>query len=291
MSFVGLGIYHIRHANVANVRMALANSGSADIGTAVIAWRDDNDAYDHMWLVQPVPNEADTYTIRNLSTGTYADLSGSSPKNGTHVIGWSKNGANNQKWIIKKDGSDGSRWKSQNKATGTFMDLYGGGGSGTNIVGWEGSWTNGNGNQQWLFERLSVTASNVNDSLKISHVIRQDFKSYLEDGLYLIPTKEQLSSILQNSGLTKTKWRTDIFDCDDFATVLKAEVSKWGNVSFKADGFAVLCGMMFGSKDSAAHAYNWTLDRTDNLRIWFLEPQNGQYSEDAWGYKGYFGLF
>ncbi|KAK7691008.1 hypothetical protein QCA50_006111 [Cerrena zonata] len=296
MTFIGHGIYYIQHAHVANVEMALANRGSAADGTRVIAWRSDEAGHDHMWLVEPVSKEADTYTIRNLLTGTYVDLHGSSSANGTPIEGWRKNDKDNQKWIIKKEESDGRRWKLQCKATGTFMDLLNGGGSGTPIQGWTGQWSDGTGpgHQHWLFQRISETSASI---LRSSSVIGVDFTSYQADGLYLIPTREQLSSILQNSKLTQMQWRDEIFDYDDFATVFKAEVAKWGNTSFKADGFAVLCGIMFGTKVNPEthklenHAFNWTLDRGDNFGIIFLEPQNGQYSEDAWRYKAYFGFF
>ncbi|KAJ7727991.1 hypothetical protein DFH07DRAFT_782318 [Mycena maculata] len=84
--------------------------GSSDDGRTVICWNSGDDYDDHMWLIQPVPSESETFTIRNLKTGTYMDLSG-----GFHKT----NPGKNQKWIIRKEETDGSRWKIQNKAAGT----------------------------------------------------------------------------------------------------------------------------------------------------------------------------
>ena len=42
--------------------------------TNVVVWDDGTPRYDHLWLIEPVKNGADTYTIRNLYSGTYMDL-------------------------------------------------------------------------------------------------------------------------------------------------------------------------------------------------------------------------
>ncbi|KAJ7727990.1 hypothetical protein DFH07DRAFT_969990 [Mycena maculata] len=111
------------------------------------------------------------------------------------------------------------------------------------------------------------------------------------DGLYLVLPQERLLKILNNSGVPKKTWRDQIFDCDDFAMVFKAEVGKWGDKTFKADKFAILCGIMFGTKGKEGHAYNWTLDSKDLNTVIFFEPQTGEFSRNAWNWKAYFGLF
>lgn len=75
----------------------------------MVAWSNKDDYYGHMWLVEPVQNQADTFTIRNIVTGTYMDLNGANDN--TAITGKRNSGTDNQKWIIKKEVSDGSRWK------------------------------------------------------------------------------------------------------------------------------------------------------------------------------------
>ncbi|KAI0664078.1 Moa, A lectin from the mushroom marasmius Oreades in complex with the trisaccharide Galgalglcnac [Cubamyces menziesii] len=290
MTFSKDGIYHIEHAHVA-VRIALAEGSNID-ETPVIAWSIYDDYLDHMWLIQSVSGEADTYTIRNTVAGTYMDLTKGLTENGTAIIGFQKvKPGDNQKWIIKKESSATGYWKIQNKAT--FVDLLNGGSSnGTKIVGWEGSWDDSTslGHQHWTFSPQSLPGHEIHTILKANTYLRQDFKSYETDGMYLILSRARLQEIWNKSGLSSRKWREEIFDCDDFSFVYKSEVAKWGDNHFKADGFAIICGIMFGTNSNAAHAYNWMIDPADHSDIIFFEPQRNVFKEDP-GYKAYFGVF
>ncbi|KAI0664074.1 Moa, A lectin from the mushroom marasmius Oreades in complex with the trisaccharide Galgalglcnac [Cubamyces menziesii] len=296
MTFNKDGIYRIEHAHVA-VRIALAAHSSED-GTPVIAWNVNDDYLDHMWLIKSVPDEPDTYTIRNTVAGSYMDLSASSAEDGTPIIGFHKTDpGENQKWIIKKETSGTGYWKIQNKASKTFVDLLDGGSSdGTKIVGWQGSWEDGPppGHQHWTFSPQSLLGHEVHTILKANPYLRQDFKSYLADGMYLILSRERLQDIWRNSELPSRHWREEIFDCDDFAFVYKSAVAKWGDEQFKADGFAIVCGVMFGTRvhegEVDGHAYNWVVNPEDHSAIVFFEPQNNTFMDDP-GYKAYFGVF
>ena len=98
--------------------------------TPVIAWTISDDFLDHMWLIKSVPNEVDTYTIRNTVAGTFMD-SGGKPflmsklvycvrsiecdlgrtANGAQIVGYHQTNSDNQKWIIKKETSGTGFWK------------------------------------------------------------------------------------------------------------------------------------------------------------------------------------
>ena len=74
------------------------------------------------WFLRPIKSGSDTYTIQNVGSGTYMDLSGGvspyihylartfsthnttpgSSADGTPIIGYHKNGAANQQWVIRK---------------------------------------------------------------------------------------------------------------------------------------------------------------------------------------------
>ncbi|KAG9218687.1 hypothetical protein CCMSSC00406_0001199 [Pleurotus cornucopiae] len=260
MLFIGRGIYHIQHAHSANVRMAI-NSGLEHfpkfdksliriVDAAAIGFHSWEDFANHMWLIDPVEGYNDTFTIRNLASGNYLDLTDGYQSDGTSIYCRAPTGGNNQKWIIKRDVHQEPQkellWKIQNEASKTFADLYGG--------------------------RVSSSFS------------------------YLVLSSERLRAIWGDTDLGSTKSRPEIFDIDDFATIFKAEVAKWGNKTFKADGFGILCGMMFGSKTDnngkeISTAYNWNLEVKDLSKVVFYRPLDGTISYDADGYKAYFGLY
>ncbi|KAI0324242.1 Moa, A lectin from the mushroom marasmius Oreades in complex with the trisaccharide Galgalglcnac [Cubamyces sp. BRFM 1775] len=292
MTFTGNGIYHIDHAHV-SVRIALAYHSSKD-GTAVIAWNLHDEFLDHLWLIQPVHGEANTYTIRNTVSGTYMDLTKSSSKNGTPIIGWHRTGNDNQKWIIKKETSRNRYWKIQNKASQTFIDLLNGkSADASDIVGWQGEWSDGVslGHQLWDLKCQSVLGGSVLTALHKDPYIGKDFQSYLSDAMYLVLNRKQLQEIWPKTGLTSKDYRPEIFDCDDFAFAYKAEVAKWGKNAFKVDGFAILCGIMYGSNERGnVHAYNWMVDPRDHYQVIYFEPQDGTFKYNP-GYKAFFGVF
>ena len=43
----------------------------------MVGWNVKDDYLDHMWLVEAVAGEIDTYRIPNIVSGTYMDLTGS----------------------------------------------------------------------------------------------------------------------------------------------------------------------------------------------------------------------
>ncbi|KAI0664077.1 Moa, A lectin from the mushroom marasmius Oreades in complex with the trisaccharide Galgalglcnac [Cubamyces menziesii] len=291
MSFKGDGIYRIQNGYVP-MRIALTDHSSAD-KTPVIGWDIKDDFLDHMWLITSVSGEANTYYIRNIYAGTYMDLANGSSANNTPVIAFHKaSPGESQKWIIKLETSGSGHWKIQNKGAGTFVDLYRGG---PKIVGWEGYWDERKlpsmGHQLWDFYPQSLLGHEIHTILEANPYLKLDFKSYISDGMYLILDRTRLQAIWRNSGLSDRKWREEIFDCDDFSFVYKSEVAKWGDSSFKADGFAIICGVMFGTNAvGQGHAYNWMISPEDHSAIVFFEPQNNTFMENP-GYKAYFGVF
>ncbi len=92
------------------------------------------------------------------------------------------------------------------------------------------------------------------------------------DGSYYLPTTQEVQQILTNSQLDRRTWMAERFDCDDFAYVLKGEMSvhayDTGDLRF---GLCV--GMVWGRFDwiNGYHAVNWFVDPNGVLR--FIEPQ------------------
>jgi hypothetical protein len=92
------------------------------------------------------------------------------------------------------------------------------------------------------------------------------------DGSYYLPEPAEIQQILANSQVDRRTWLAERFDCDDFAYVLKGEVSihayDTGTIRF---GLAF--GMVWGFFDwvKGFHAVNWFIASDGVLR--FVEPQ------------------
>lgn len=279
---VSRGIYRIDNAGVP-VAMDLYN-GSSDDGTEITGWAYDDGLNAHrLWLLEPVDGQADTFTVRSLCAGTYMDLSNGSSDNQTPIFGWHRTGQN-QEWIIKHS-ADGSSYKMKNRKSGTFADLYNGGSdNGTPIYGWEGSFDDSNSHQCWYFKRMSLSSADVLTVVLNNPHIAPNFRPYQVDGEYLILPPSVLRTIWGSTGLDTDNqlWRPQIFDCDDFALIMKAAVAKWGNDNWKADNFAVFCGLMLGVDNQNppnGHAYNFTIS-DDHSQVVFFEPQTGDFMDD-----------
>lgn len=99
-----------------------------------------------------------------------------------------------------------------------------------------------------------------------------DTKLRLADNNYYLPTHDEIQFILEESQLERRHWLEDRFDCDDFAFVLKGEISSH---TYKAG--QLKCGLCFGiawghfAWVNEYHAANWFLD-ADN-QLFFIEPR------------------
>lgn len=93
---------------------------------------------------------------------------------------------------------------------------------------------------------------------------------HLPDLKYYCPSLEYTKKVMKES-LTETMvWTEEIFDCDDFAIVLKADFAKdaYRNLARRSPHcFGIVWGSLPGP-----HAINWVI--TDDKQFWFVEPQN-----------------
>ncbi|PBL04447.1 Moa, A lectin from the mushroom marasmius Oreades in complex with the trisaccharide Galgalglcnac [Armillaria gallica] len=280
------GIYQIRNAGVP-VAMDLHDGSSNDGNrTKIAGWQfGDGINWNQLWLLEPVSRKTDTFTVRSLIAGTYMDLSGGSRDNGpAPIIGWPRTGTN-QEWIIKQSAGNQS-YKMKNYASGTFADLHTGGSSnGTPIHGCQGSdfhVRDNNFHQRWLFKRMSLSSAEIETIIgRNPHLVR-NYKSYQVDREYLILPRNIWGEIWNSTDLRDKNRRREIFDCNDFALVMKAAVSQWGADKWRADGFAIFCGLMLGRSQSnprEGHAYNFTIS-DDHSGVVFFDPQTNEFMDN-----------
>lgn len=93
------------------------------------------------------------------------------------------------------------------------------------------------------------------------------------DGSFYLPTQAEVEQILSASALDRRQWLAERFDCDDFAYVLKGEMSvhTYETADLK---FGLCVGMVWGNFDwvDGFHAVNWFIANDQVLR--FIEPQS-----------------
>ncbi|CAE6426454.1 unnamed protein product, partial [Rhizoctonia solani] len=194
-----------------------------------------------LWYIEPIQVPAlDTYSVRNLAHGSYLCLDSGSNANGTRVQGWNTVTCSNEQWRIRQV-PDSDAYRIQNVTSGTFADLLSGGaGHSRNlpIVGWAGAWENNtNHHQLWCLKKTSLPREEIRELLTCYPSIQEKFFTCFADGEYFILHPETIQRIWAESELGQKNyhWRREIFDCDDFAYVLKAEVTKWAARNIKAD--------------------------------------------------------
>jgi hypothetical protein len=282
------GVYILYNSSSGTV-LDLSNGQVAN-GTHCQGWdaAPNIDIYNQSWLFKPVVGQANTFTLCNLRSGTFLDLSNGSSDNGTQVQGWSTavpGYEGDQQWVVS---AEGSYYRLQNKKGGTFLELSNGARpNGTKAQAWARADVPA---QRWTLKRISRTGAEINALIRANPYIGPKFESYLSDGLYIVPPQSVRNDIYNGTELKTTPWREEIFDCDDFAFSAKAAVAKWGNGYLRANGYAIIFGIMFGrNAKGEAHAYNWYLN-ADLNGITFFEPQNGNEMANP-GYNGYFSVF
>jgi hypothetical protein len=266
--------------------------GSTENGTPCQGWNDlsnSDNPFCQQWLISKVVGGHDVYTLRNLRSGMYLDLNHGSSHDGTKIQGWNKarsaDTQTHQQWKIIRVGE---YYRLQNVASGTYMDLDCGDSTpGTKIQGWQYYNTV---NQEWRLVRVSRTGHEINTIAECNRHIGTHFKNYHADRVYIVLRKSVRDYIYQRTGLNKIHQRPELFDCHDYAFVAKAEFAKWGRDNLRADGFAILFGIMFGTTvNGHKHACNWYL--TDDLTaIAFFDPQTGNDTHDI-TYQAAFGIF
>jgi len=256
------------------------SGGSDACGAQVHGWNDGttdaNTSLNQRWLISPVAGLLGVYTIQNVHTGTFVDLSDGRTHNGTKIHGWKlENGKFklNQQWAISRGEVDGF-WRLQSKAGGTYMNLNDGNqNNGTPITGWEHVT---NDHQLWTIESITISGVQVNATL-VDSVLQQSFVSFFKDTTkYIVIPSAGILTAFQSLGMPQHGLLSK--DLDYPAYALKAAVLKRSNNMIRVDGFPILFGIAFGmDSQGVAHAKNWSIQE-NNTGIVFFDPTNGLQS-------------
>ncbi|KAJ6603426.1 ricin B lectin domain-containing protein [Mycena vulgaris] len=153
------GVYTI--TNVKTQTRVDLDGGNKENGTKVHGWTplapDVAEFPNQLWRVQYTNKPGvDSYTISNVQSGTYLEVSGGNATDGTPVTcseaGAGEQTTDNQEWEFVKIGNG---YKVRNVKSQTYLDLDSGSAdNGTKIQGWWGE-LDGNENQLWAFNQVS----------------------------------------------------------------------------------------------------------------------------------------
>ncbi|MHA7630217.1 lectin MOA-related protein [Corallococcus sp. M7] len=105
------------------------------------------------------------------------------------------------------------------------------------------------------------------------------------DAYYGVLSNAKAKAIWNAANFGQLRYQPDVFDCEDFSYVYKAQVSRQQYADYVATGikFAYAAGSIVGDKPPGAHAVNIFIDETFTAQI--LEPQNGTIVPGSqWGY-------
>ena len=110
-----------------------------------------------------------------------------------------------------------------------------------------------------------------------------DDKLFIGDGEYFAYDCATLQQFLSSDRTNALKYRSEKFDCDDFARVLVGQERVWFRMNDQGNRGSTL-GIVWGdirpsetSTEVYAHAVNVFID--SNREVWLVEPQNDQLSK------------
>ena len=90
--------------------------------------------------------------------------------------------------------------------------------------------------------------------------------------VYGLPTKEDIQNFVTIDTIDKLMYRTQQYDCDDFAQTLVGNAKRWYHNATPPQP----CGLAFGTIIRPGHMKNFFVD--DQERVWMVEPQNDNIS-------------
>lgn len=160
----------------------------------------------------------------------------------------------------------------------TYKLSYVNGSTTMHLTADSGSWnwlyvSASNSSTQFTFHKFFVIKSKVQQLFEATwpgaDFIYSAFNT--PDTYYQALSNAQAGSVYQESGLRAYHWRAEVFDCDDFSYVYKAQASRHAYAANAEYGYAV--GVIFARTSTGGHAVNVFIDPQGKVKI--LEPQNG----------------
>lgn len=102
--------------------------------------------------------------------------------------------------------------------------------------------------------------------------LTENFKLHMSDDKYYLPSLKETQRLLEESKVGEYQWYDEVFDCDDFAIMLKAHFCKdayKNNIRRHSHCLGIVWGMV-----PRSHALNWVINNDKELR--FVDPMLGE---------------
>ncbi|QVM93108.1 lectin MOA-related protein [Pseudomonas entomophila] len=142
----------------------------------------------------------------------------------------------------------------------------------------------GKGPTRFTLHRYHVSGNGLFDLIKATWPCLPTDALFEVDTAYQAISSHHARQIWKDSGLGRCRWRSESFDCDDFAFVYKGQASLDAYHNNASHPYAV--GWIAGSSGTDAHVVNLFLDLDGHLKI--LEPQTGKITlAQDWSYTPY----
>ncbi|MFF7707475.1 lectin MOA-related protein [Pseudomonas sp. NPDC007930] len=141
----------------------------------------------------------------------------------------------------------------------------------------------------WNWLKFSASEAALEFSLHKFYVVREKIPALLkatwpnaslahadlrDDRHCAAVTYTRARAIYEESGLRRFTYKPEVFDCEDFSYVYKAEASK--HAYFAKEDLPYAIGLLRGVNDHGGHAVNLFIDPRGELKV--LEPQDGRIS-------------
>jgi len=102
--------------------------------------------------------------------------------------------------------------------------------------------------------------------------LTEHFKLHMSDQKYYLPSIEDSKKLIEESKVSEYQWYDEVFDCDDFAIMLKAHFCKDAYRHQKRRHSHCL-GIAWGMIPRS-HALNWMIN--DDYKLRFVDPMYGE---------------
>ena len=123
-----------------------------------------------------------------------------------------------------------------------------------------------------------LQSAKVREILTAAFRITDDYTLKVSDRDYLAYSIDKLREFLRADWTDKLKYKSEVFDCDDFARVLQGREREWfGRHTMGAYGstFGTIWGDLRADEQTTKpypHAMNFFVD--DQEQVWIIEPQS-----------------
>lgn len=124
----------------------------------------------------------------------------------------------------------------------------------------------------WDKDKLRMQLEN-----SLQNKLRPNITFHLSDNNYFLPPLKNAEEIISKTKVYNHEYVQDLYDCDDFAYILKAHFIEAGYKNFERRApycFGIAWGQL-GTKPGIVHAINWMFINEDD-EIHFIEPQTGE---------------